>query len=155
MGYQRMDLRVSDSTISAIKKRAFSEGKSASKIVRELIESALARTSGSSELAVLGGGPGMDLEILKKAIGEERDEHEKTRSELAAMGLLPDSQNGSGLSPQMIKFQVETLTKTYELLRKVSLHLSQENTKDHEDRVKYAEAMAMETVKNLNLGGEQ
>ena len=97
----------------------------------------------------------MDLEILKKAIGEERDEHEKTRSELEAMGLLPDSSNGSGVSPQIIRFQVETLTKTYELLRKVSLHLSQENTKDHEDRVKYAEAMAMETVKNLNLGGEQ
>ena len=155
MGYQRMDLRVSDSTISAIKKRAFSEGISESKIAWKLIEIGLTAQPGSSELAVLGGGPGMDLEMLKKAIGEERDEHEKIRSELAAMGLLPDSQNGSGLSPQMIKFQVETLTKTYELLRKVSLHLSQENTKDHEDRVKYAEAMAMETVKNLNLGDEK
>ncbi|MDA8150391.1 MAG: hypothetical protein M0041_04540 [Nitrospiraceae bacterium] len=155
MSFRRLQVNLPQEILSEIKKRAFSEGISESKIAWKLIEIGLTAQPGSSELAVLGGGAGMDLEMLKKAIGEERDEHEKTRSELAAMGLLPDPPNGSGLSPQMIKFQVETLTKTYELLRKVSLHLSQENTKEHEDRLKYAEAMAMEIVKNLNLGDEK
>jgi len=34
MGYKRIDVRVNDSTLSAIKKRAGSEGKSASEIAR-------------------------------------------------------------------------------------------------------------------------
>ena len=155
MSLRRLQVNLPQEILSEIKKWAFSEGISDSKIAWKLIESSLASTSEYSELAVLGGGGGMDLEMLKKAIGEERDEHEKTRSELAAMGLLPDPANGSGLSPEIIGFQVETLTKTYELLRKVSLHLSRENTKEHEERVKYAEDIAMETVKTLNLGGEK
>lgn len=40
MGYERMDLRVSDSTLSAIKKRAVAEGTSASEIARRALEAA-------------------------------------------------------------------------------------------------------------------
>jgi hypothetical protein len=138
-----------DSTLSNIKKRAVAEGTSASEIARRALEAAFDNPEGSK----VGPGPGIDLEMLKKAIWEEREEEKEKQKLLAEMGLLPDPPNGSGISPQIIELQVETLTKTYELLRKISLHLSQEKTKEHEDRVKYAEAMAMETVKKLNLGG--
>ena len=82
MSLRRLQVNLPQEILSEIKKWAFSEGISDSKIAWKLIESSLASTSEYSELAVLGGGGGMDLEMLKKAIGEERDEHEKTRSEL-------------------------------------------------------------------------
>jgi hypothetical protein len=150
MGFKRIDVRVTDEALSAIKKRAGSGGKSASKIVRELIESALAHPSGSGEVAILGRGPGMDLEMLKTAIGQERSEHEETQRELAEMGLLPDSPNGSGISPRIIKFQVEALMKTYELLRKMSLFLEPD---EHSKRIEYVEKLAMEEGEKLILGG--
>jgi len=151
---RRRELKVymPDEILSAIKKRAGSGGKSASEIARELIESALAHPSASGEVALSGRGPGMDLEMLKTAIGQERSEHEETQRELAKMGLLPDSPNGSGISPRIIKFQVETLTNTYELLRKLDLALEPDK---HMDRVTYAEGRAAETVTTLNLGGEK
>ena len=151
---RRRELKVymPDEILSAIKKRAGSGGKSASEIARELIESALAHPSASGEVAFLGRGPGMDLEMLKTAIGQERSEHEETQRELAKMGLLPDSPNGSGISPRIIKFQVETLTNIYELLRKLDLALEPDK---HMDRVTYAEGRAAETVTTLKLGGEK
>lgn len=150
MSFKRIDVRVTDSTLSSIEKKALSEGKSVSEIVRNVLDAAFDNPEGFK----VGPGPGIDLEMLKKAIWEEREEEKEKQKLLAEMGLLPASPNGSGISPQIIELQVETLTKTYELLRKVSLHLSQEKTKEHEERVKYAETTAMETVKNLNLGGD-
>ncbi|MHB8370636.1 MAG: hypothetical protein ACYDBP_13290 [Leptospirales bacterium] len=151
MGYKRMDVRVTDKTLSAVKKRAVSEGKSASEIARELIEVGLENRTGG-EVALSGRGPGMDLEMLKTAIDQERSEYKETQRELARMGLLPDAPDESGLSPRIIKFQVEALIKTYELLRKMSLFLEPD---EHKKRIDYAEKIAMEDAEKLILGGEK
>nr|WP_172682123.1 hypothetical protein [Leptospirillum ferrooxidans] len=94
----------------------------------------------------------MDLEMLKTAIGQERSEYEETQRELAEMGLLPDSPNGSGISREITMFQLETLTKTYELLRKISLDLPESVIEQNADRVKVAEKNAAEILKTLNMG---
>nr|AAX38518.1 ORF120 [Leptospirillum ferrooxidans] len=117
-----------------------------------MIDFALAHPSASGEGALSGRGPGMDLEMLKTAIGQERSEYEETQRELAEMGLLPDSPNGSGISREITMFQLETLTKTYELLRKISLDLPESVIEQNADRVKVAEKNAAEILKTLNMG---
>ncbi len=163
MGNQRMDLRIPDSTLSAIKKRAVAEGTSASEIARRVLEAAFdnpagtGEGAGSRELAVLGGGSPMDLEMLKKAIGEERDEYEKTRSELAEMGLLPDPPNGSGIPAEIVRYMVEILARLNYLSDKVLNHVSIPGVTEGElkDWLKILPPEEEEILKNLKIGGDK
>lgn len=95
----RLDVEIFES----VKKVALSQGRSLSETVGILVRKSL--ESG------LVSGPEIDLEILRKAIREERDEHERTRPELAAMGLLPDPPNVPVLSPEVVRYQIETLVR--------------------------------------------
>ncbi|MDA8150753.1 MAG: hypothetical protein M0041_06495 [Nitrospiraceae bacterium] len=96
-------VRMPDDILVRVKKMAGDQGRSVSETVGILVLKSL--ESGPVS------GPEMDLELLKKAIGEERDEHEETHRELAKMGLLPDPPNGSGLSPEVVRYLVETLAR--------------------------------------------
>ena len=96
-------VRMPDDILVRVKKMAGDQGRSVSETVGILVLKSL--ESGPVS------GPGMDMEMLKKAIGEERDEHEETHRELAKMGLLPDPPNGSGLSPEVVRYLVETLAR--------------------------------------------
>ena len=96
-------VRMPDDILVRVKKMAGDQGRSVSETVGILVMKSL--ESGPVS------GPVMDLEILKKAIGEERDEHEKTRLTLVKMGLLPDPPNGSCLSPEVVRYQIETLVR--------------------------------------------
>ena len=96
-------VRMPDDILVRVKKMAGDQGRSVSETVGILVLKSL--ESGPVS------GPEMDLELLKKAIGEERDEHEETHRELAKMGLLPNPPNGSGLSPEVVRYLVETLAR--------------------------------------------
>ena len=96
-------VRMPDDIAVRVKKMAGDQGRSLSETIVILVIKSLESGPVSS--------PGMDLEMLKKAIGEERDEHEGTRRALAEMGLLPDPPNESGLSLEVVLYQVETLAR--------------------------------------------
>ena len=105
-------VRMPDDIAVRVKKMAVDQGRSLSELVVILIRKSL--ESGPVS------GPGMDLEMLKKAIGEERDEHEETHRELAKMGLLPNPPNGSGLSPEVVRYLVETLARIESSLKSMT-----------------------------------
>jgi len=163
MGLKEQRVFLPESIKSALGKRAASEGKSASALAKEWIESALAHPSGSG-----GGGAGLDRESFQKMIGEaigkalekakkERAEHEETQKLLAEMGLLPDPSPGPGLSPDVIRILLKTQTKLDSLLMKVFSHMELPGVlpAEREDWVKVAESDAREVLNNLNLGGEK
>ena len=105
-------VRMPDDILVRVKKMAGDQGRSVSETVGILVLKSL--ESGPVS------GPEMDLELLKKAIGEERDEHEETHRELAKMGLLPDPPNGSGLSPEVVRYLVETLARIESFLKSMT-----------------------------------
>lgn len=68
MSYRRMDVLVTDETLSAIKKRAFSEGKSTSAITRKLLEDALDNPFVAGGGTSVGGEPETIRKMLEEAL---------------------------------------------------------------------------------------
>ena len=120
MGNQRMDLRIPDSTLSAIKKRAVAEGTSASEIARRALEAAFDNPGESGT----GTGSGVESGTIRKVV-EELLKPLMVRMEilvpewkvtLADMDLpwspgLPGSENGPGISPEIVRYMVEILAR--------------------------------------------
>ncbi|MHB8544823.1 MAG: hypothetical protein ACYC9S_12615 [Leptospirales bacterium] len=161
MSFKRLEVNLSDLTLSAIKKRAFSEGKSASEIARKMLEYGVDNPSASGEGASskidLDGIGETLLEAIRKARVEKIKEDETTREVMESLGLASESgsANGPGLSPEVVHYLVETSAKIDSVLRKISLHLSGGNFNEHQDRVKVAEGEAAEVLKKLNIGGDK
>lgn len=129
----RLPVNLSASTLSAIKKRAMNSGKSASEIVRELVESGLNNPSGFRDGSGAGHGPETIREVVSEAVME------------ALKG------GGSGIPPELLRYLVQDLAKTENLLRQLSLFFSPGKPKEHEERVRIARQKSNRILKNLNL----
>ncbi len=129
----RLPVNLSASTLSAIKKRATNSGKSASEIVRELVESGLNNPSRFRD----GSGAGHGPETIREAVSE------------AVMEALKGG--GSGIPPEVLRYLVQDLAKTENLLRQLSLFFSPGKAKEHEERVRIARQKSNRILKNLNL----
>jgi len=159
MSFGRLPVNLSDSTLSAIKKRAFSEGKSASEIARELIESGLENRPGGE-----GSGSGLDLESLrpivlsesKKAIWEVREEDGNTKELMKELGLSESPDCVLGLSPEIVRYLVLTLGRLHSLSTKVLSHLPIPGVPDGErkDWLIMEPVEAQEVLKKLNSEGQ-
>ena len=92
----------------------------------------------------------------------------RTAGELIEAGLnLPDSStteaptigsvsfgehpSASGLSPEIVRFLVETVAANYALQKKFSRLHWPDNFKEHQERVRVAEGEALEDIKSLGL----
>ena len=140
MGKTKLIVYMEKSILSSIEKEAISEGKSKSEIAADLIASALGNRSGSGG----GGTPGIDTDKIREAVSE------------AVMELL--KRGGSGVPPEALRYLVQDMAKTEDLLRQISRLLSEggpgspaENYKVHEERVRIAEQKADRILKKLNL----
>ena len=140
MGKTKLIVYMEKSILSSIEKEAISEGKSKSEIAADLIASALGSRSGSGG----GGTPGIDTDKIREAVSE------------AVMELL--KRGGSGVPPEALRYLVQDMAKTEDLLRQISRLLSEggsgspaENYKVHEERVRIAEQKADRILKKLNL----
>lgn len=138
MGFKRIDVRVTDTTLSTIKKRAVSEGKTASEFLRELLASVLDHPSESG------------YESGAKTPGEiDRNGIRETVSE-AVMEAM-QAGGGSGMSPEALRYLVQDLAKTENLLRQISLSMATGKPKEHEERVRIAKQKSNRILKNLKL----
>ena len=137
MGYKRIDVRVTDSTLSAIKKRAGSEGKSASEIARGLIESALDNPSGSGDKSRTGSSRIIEMDEIRKAV-----------SEAVVEGIKG---GGEGIPPETLRFLVQDVAKIENLLRQLSLFFSPGKFDEHAERVRIAEQKSERILKKLKL----
>ncbi len=166
MGLVVQKVRIMDSTASKIKKRAFSEGTSASKIVKKVLEAAFDNPSGSGE----GAGPGVEPESIRKIVEEAlKPIAEKMdilvpdwKVTLSDMELELDrglsvSESGPGLSPEIVRYLVETLGRLHSLSTKVLSHLPIPGVPDgeREDWLKMEPIEAQEVLKKLKIGGEE
>ncbi len=161
MSLGRLQVNLPKATLSTLKKRAFAEGTSASEIARKVLEAEFDTSHDSAE----GTRSKIDsdamgvilLEAIRKARAEKIEEDATTREVMESLGLAVSSgsERGSGVSPEITRFEVETLAKIESLLRKISIHLSSGNPSEYEDRIKVAEADAAEILKKLKIGGEK
>ena len=133
MGNQRMDLRIPDSTLSAIKKRAVAEGTSASEIARRALEAAFDNPGESGT----GTGSGVESGTIRKVV-EELLKPLMVRMEilvpewkvvLADMDLpgmdgFSGSESGSGIPPEIVRYLVETLGRFHFFMKTIHPHLS-------------------------------
>ncbi len=133
MGKTKLIVYMEKSILSSIEKEAISEGKSKSEIAADLIGSALANRSGSGG----GGTPGIDTDKIREAVSE------------ADMEIL--KRGGSGVPPEALRYLVQDMAKTENLLRQISLLLSAGNFKEHAERVRIAEHKSERILKNLKL----
>jgi hypothetical protein len=137
MGFKRIDVRVTDSTLSTIKKRAVSEGKTVSEFLRELLASVLDHPSGSG------------YESGTKSPGEiDRNGIRETFSEAVMEAMQA---GGSGMPPEALRYLVQDLAKTENLLRQISLSMATGKPKEHEERVRIAKQKSNRILKNLKL----
>ena len=137
MGFKRIDVRVTDSTLSTIKKRAVSEGKTASEFLRELLASVLDHPSESG----YESGAKTPGEIDRNGIRESVSE--------AVMEAM--QAGGSGIPPEALRYLVQDLAKTENLLRQFSLSMATGKPKEHEERVRIAKQKSNRILKNLKL----
>lgn len=167
MGYQRMDLRVSDSTLSAIKKRAVAEGTSASEIARRALDAAFDNPEGDK----VGTGFGVESETIRKVVEELLGTDFAVRMKilvpewkvtLADMDFpsspgLPGSESGPGIPPEIVRYLVETLGRSHNLLDKVLSHLHVPGIPDGElqDWAKKVPQEAQEVLEKFKTGGEK
>lgn len=148
MGFKRIDVRVTDSTLSSLKKRAVSEGKSASGIARLLIETGL-----ENRLEKVGGGEGDVLEGTPS--GRPRREIDADKIRDAVSEAVREV-----LSPELLRYLVQDTAKTENLLRQISLLISEKepgsrakNFEVHAERVRNAKQKADRILKKLSLEG--
>ena len=59
--------------------------------------------------------------------------------------------SASGLSPEIVRYLVETVAANYALQKKFSRLHSPDNFKEHQERVRVAEGEALEDIKSLGL----
>ena len=128
MNNKFLKIYLKDSTLkNAVKKRAAELGKSISETGKELIESALTGASTRESLPVTGIGP--------VSVAE------------------PPKRNEWNVPPEVLRYLVQDLAKTENLLRQISRLLSPESFKAHEERVRIAEQKAERILKSLDLDG--
>ena len=168
MGNQRMDLRVPDSTLTAIKKRAFSEGISASEIVRRVLVAAFDNPAGTGE----GAGSGVEAETIRKVVGELLEplavrlriavpDWKVTLADmpdLPGMEGFPGSESGPGISPEIVRYLVETLGHFHFYMKQINPHLSHVPGITEgilKDWLVVVPKEAEEVLKTLKIGGEK
>ena len=105
---------------------------------------------------------------LKKIAALRGKSVSETAAEMIDIGLnLPDSStteaptigsvsfgehpSASGLSPEIVRFLVETVAANYALQKKFSRLHWPDNFKEHQERVRVAEGEALEDIKSLGL----
>lgn len=166
MGNQRMDLRIPDSTLLAIKKRAVAEGTSASEIARRALEAAFDNPGESGT----GTGSGVESGTIRKVV-EELLKPLMVRMEilvpewkvvLADMDLpgmegFPGSESGATIPPEIVRYLVETLGRLNYLSDKLLNHVSIPGVTEGElkDWLKILPPEAEEVLKKLKIGGDK
>jgi len=135
-------VRMSDDILVRIKKMAGDQGRSVSETVGMLV------------VKSLESGPGTDIEAFKKAIRElrkEGEDEEKYQITLAELGLeslkTPPSE---GLSPEVVRYQVETLAKLESILAEIVRDRPMGEGKI-KDWMKAANTAAETVLKNLRM----
>ena len=105
---------------------------------------------------------------LKKIAALRGKSVSETAAEMIDIGLnLPESSttegstvgsvsfgehpSASGLSPEIVRYQVQNLAKIENLLRQISRLLSPGNAKEHIERVRVAEGKAKRILKKLKM----
>ena len=167
MGYQRMDLRVSDSTLSAIKKRAVAEGISTSEIARRVLEAAFDNPEGEK----VGSGSGGEPEAIRKVVEELLGPDFAKRMELLVPDWMvtledmnlgspparPRFESGTGIPPEVVRYLVETLAHLYNLVDKVLPKIHVTVATDHELRDWWTvlPVAALDVLEKLKTGGEK
>ena len=137
MGLKRIDVRVTDSTLSTVKKRAVSEGKTVSEFIREMLEFVLDNPSGSRDESGVRSSWPIGMDTIPEAVSE------------AVMEVL--KREGSGVPPEVLRYLVQDTAKTENLLRQISRLLSPGNFKEHAERVRIGEHKSGRILKNLKL----
>ena len=129
---RRLQVNLTDSTLSTLKKWAAKSGKSASETARELIDSGLEARAIKESVPVSGLPPEAVMDVMKEV--------------------------GHGVPPEALRYLVQDMAKTEDLLRQISRLLSEggsgsptDNFKVHEERVRIAEQKADRILKKLNL----
>lgn len=142
MSLKRLQVNLSDSTLSFLRKRGAESGKSASEIVRELVESVLDNPSGGRDESRAGSSRVIEMDAIREAV-----------SEAVAM-----NGGGPGVPPEALRFLIQDLAKTENLLRQISRLLSEGKTGDrardfeeHMERVRMAKQKSVRILKNLKL----
>ena len=158
MGKPKLIVYMTDSTLSSIKKRAFTEGTSASEIARRVLEAAFDNQSGARE----GTGSVIEHETLRKLAVKMDHLVPDWKIDLADMDLELDrglsvSESGPGVPPEVVRYLVETLGRLHSLSSKVLSHLPIPGVPDgeREDWLKMEPIEAQEVLKKLNIGGEK
>ena len=118
----RIQVNITKEIFAAIKKREVALGKSRSSTAAELIEAGLG----------LPASPVVGAPTAEPVFGE---------------GPPPASR----LTPEIVRFLVETVAANYALQKKFSRLHSPDNFKEHQERVRVAEGEALEDIKSLGL----
>ena len=144
-----LTIRVVPEIESTLKRRAAFEGRSVSEYAEDLIKSALNNPSETGEGSVVEEhreGPPQEIDT---------DKIRDTVSE-AVMDVMKEV--GHGVPPEALRYLVQDMAKTEDLLRQISRLLSEggsgspaDNFKVHEERVRIAEQKADRILKKLNL----
>lgn len=135
MKLRRLPVNLSDDILILIKKRAGLEGKSASEIARELIESALDNPSGSGDESRAGSPREIDTDKIREAV-------------MDAMKAV-----GHGIPPEALRYLVQDVAKIEDFSRQLSLLLSPGKLKEHEERWRIAAQKSNRILKGLKLDG--
>ena len=130
MGNQRMDVRIPDSTFSAIKNRAVAEGTSASEIVRRAIEATFRNPLKTGEGSVVSE---------QRAGSPQEIDTDKFRDTVSETNIEVLKRGEGGVPPEVLRFLVASVTRLDWLLRQISLEVfSPVNHKKHEERYRIA-----------------
>ena len=137
MNNKLLKVYVTDTTLSSIKKRGAESGKSTSEIARELIEFAI------TNRFEVGEGP-------------VSEEHRAGPPRSEVMDAMKGG--GAGIPPETLRYLVQDLARTENLLRQLSRLLSEGKTGDrardfeeHMERVRMAKQKSVRILKNLKL----
>lgn len=144
MSLKRLQVNLSDSTLSFLRKRGAESGKSASEIVRELVESVLDNPSGGRDESRAGSSRVIEMDAIREAVSE------------AVMDAMKGGE--TGVPPEALRFLIQDLARTENLLRQISRLLSEGKTGDrardfeeHMERVRMAKQKSVRILKNLKL----
>lgn len=143
MGFKRIDVRVTDSTLSTIEKQAFSNGKSVSEIVRNVLDAAFNNPSETGEGSV----------VEEQRAGPPREiDTDKIRDTVSEALLEVLKRGGGGVSPEALRYLVADVARIAQVLKLISLEVfSPDNYKKHEERYRIADQKADRILKKLNL----
>lgn len=146
MNPHHLKVYMTASTLSSIKKRAAKSGKSASEIALEWIESGLNNPSGFGD----GSDAGHDPETIRNPWTIDMEHIREIVSE-AVMNAMKGG--GAGIPPETLRYLVQDLARTENLLRQLSNFFSPGKFEEHEERVRIAGKKSDRILKELNLDG--